>query len=177
MCTLVKVFENLRQKLRLSSYTPGAKTNILIWGCFLSTTMKSSVHLGLQSQENLVAHRNTNFEWLKTFFDVTLKLIVEQSLEILNVFAPKRVVKSTTFPNTQRTTSTQILKNVLISTFSFAIFDASHICNDSVMNNRSLTERKLSLLCRRYVTPGTDEADISFGNVALFFRLEIASRT
>ena len=57
---------------------------------------------------------------------------------------------------------------VMISTFSFAIFGASHICNDSVMSNRSLTERKLALLCRRYVTPGTDEADIGFGNVALF---------
>ena len=45
------------------------------------------------------------------------------------------------------------------------------------MNNRSLTERKSSLLCRRYVTPGTDEAGISFGNVALFFRLEIDERT
>ena len=58
----------------------------------------------------------------------------------------------------------------MISTFSFAIFGASHICDDSVVSNRSLTERKLSLLCRRCVTPGTDEADISFGNVALFLR-------
>ena len=38
------------------------------------------------------------------------------------------------------------------------------------MSNRSLTERKLSLLCRRYVTPGTEEADIRFRNVALFLR-------
>ena len=36
------------------------------------------------------------------------------------------------------------------------------------MSNRSLTERKLSLLCRRYVTPCTEEADISFRNVALW---------
>ena len=30
-----KVFENLRQKLRLSSYTFDAKTNVLIWGFFV----------------------------------------------------------------------------------------------------------------------------------------------
>ena len=58
----------------------------------------------------------------------------------------------------------------MISTVSVAIFGASPICNDSVMSNRSVTERKLSLLCRRYVTPGTEEADISFRNVALFLR-------
>ena len=61
-----KVFENLRKKLRLSSYTLDAKTNVLIWGLFTSTTMKSPVHLGLQYRENLVAHGNTDFE-LKTF--------------------------------------------------------------------------------------------------------------
>ena len=80
-----RVFENLRQKLRFSSYTLDAKTNVLIWGFFMSTTMKSSVHLGLQYKDNLVACRNTNFEELKTLFDITLRLIVEQSLEILGV--------------------------------------------------------------------------------------------
>ena len=74
-----------------------------------------------------------------------------------------------TFPNTQQSTSTQIPNHCRYFHFSFAILSASHICNDSVVSNRSLTERKLSLLCRRYVAPGTEEADISFGNVALFF--------
>ena len=40
-----KVLEKLRQKLRLSSCTLDAKTNVLISGLFMSTTMKSSVHL------------------------------------------------------------------------------------------------------------------------------------
>ena len=31
-----------------------------------------------------------------------------------------------------------------------------------------MTERKFSSLCRRYVTPCTEEADINFRNVALF---------
>ena len=54
-------------------------------GIILSTTIKSSVHLGLQYEENLVAYRNTNFEELQMLFDITLRLIVEQSFEILNV--------------------------------------------------------------------------------------------
>ena len=82
-----KVFDNLRQKLRLSSYTLDAKTNVLLWRPFMPTTMKSSVHLGLQYQENLTAYRNTDFEELKTLFDITQRLIVEQSFEILNVSA------------------------------------------------------------------------------------------
>ena len=51
----------------------------------MSTTMKSAVRVGLQYQENLVAFKNTNFEELKTLFDITLRLIVEQSSEILSV--------------------------------------------------------------------------------------------
>ena len=74
-----------------------------------------------------------------------------------------------TFPNTQRSTLHRLPIIVVISAVSVAMLSASHICNDSVMSYRSLTERKLSLLCRRYVTLGNEEADISFGNVALFF--------
>ena len=59
-----KVFENLRQKLLLISHTLDAKTNVLIWGLFLSTTMKSSVHLRLQYHENLVAYKFSNFKEL-----------------------------------------------------------------------------------------------------------------
>ena len=51
----------------------------------MSTTMKSAVRVGLQYQENLVAYKNTNFEELKTLFEKTLRLIVEQSSEILSV--------------------------------------------------------------------------------------------
>ena len=80
-----KVFENLRQKLHLRFCILDAKTNVLMWGLLMSTTMESSVHLGLQHQENLLAHKNTNFEKLKTLFDITLNLIVEQSFDVLNV--------------------------------------------------------------------------------------------
>ena len=53
--------------------------------CFMSTTIKSEVHFGREYQQNLIACRNTNFEELKTLFDITLRLIVGNSLEILNV--------------------------------------------------------------------------------------------
>ena len=42
------VFENLRQKLSLMENADvlNEKTNVLIWGLFMSTTMKASIHLG-----------------------------------------------------------------------------------------------------------------------------------
>ena len=54
-------------------------------GDFMSTTMKSAVHVGREYQQNLIACRNTNFEEIKTLFDITLKLIVENSFETLNL--------------------------------------------------------------------------------------------
>ena len=80
-----KVLESIRQKWRLSSYELDEKTNVLIWGLCVSTTMKASVHLGHYYNENLVACKNTNFKDLKTLFDITQRLILEQSVEILNV--------------------------------------------------------------------------------------------
>ena len=47
--------------------------------------MKASVHLGPSYDENLVACRNTNFDELKTLFDITQRLILEQSIEIQDV--------------------------------------------------------------------------------------------
>ena len=51
----------------------------------MSITMKSAVHLGREHQQNLIACRNTNFEEIKTLFDIPLRLIVENSFEILNL--------------------------------------------------------------------------------------------
>ena len=61
------------------------KTNVLIWGLFMSTTMKSAVRFGREYQQNWIACRNTNFEEIKTLFDITLRLIVDNSSEILNL--------------------------------------------------------------------------------------------
>ena len=51
----------------------------------MSTTMKAAAHLGPNYNDNLVTHRNTNFEELKTLFDITQRLIFNHGFEILNV--------------------------------------------------------------------------------------------
>ena len=53
------------------------KTNVLIWGLIMSTTMKSATHLGLEYDQNLIACQNTNFEGVKTLFEFYLRLIAE----------------------------------------------------------------------------------------------------
>ena len=45
--------------------------NTMIWELFMSTTKKALVHLGPSYNENLEVYRNTNFEELKTLFDIT----------------------------------------------------------------------------------------------------------
>ena len=48
--------------------------------------MKAAIHLGENSNDNLVTFRNTNFEALKTLFDITQKLILNQKHDIKHVF-------------------------------------------------------------------------------------------
>ena len=82
-----KVFKNLGHKLSRSENDEmfDLKTYVLIWELLMSTTMNSAVHLGREYQQNLIACRNTNFEELKTLLDITLRLIVENSVGILNL--------------------------------------------------------------------------------------------
>ena len=47
--------------------------------------MNSAIHLGLEYVQNLIACQNTNIEGIKTLFDISLRLIVENSFEILNL--------------------------------------------------------------------------------------------
>ena len=48
------------------------KTNVWIWGLFMSTAMKAAVRLALTYNENLEVFKNTNFARM---FDITQKLI------------------------------------------------------------------------------------------------------
>ena len=84
---LEKVFKNLRQKLNLAEEAPvlDLKTNVLIWGLFMSTTTKAAVHLGPNYKDIFEVYRNTNFEQLKNLFDITQRLILEHEADILNV--------------------------------------------------------------------------------------------
>ena len=82
-----KVFTNLRRKLNRTEDDDmfDLKTNVLIWGLFMSTTMKSAIHLGLDYDQNLIVCQNTNFEGIKTLFDISLRLIAVNPFDILNL--------------------------------------------------------------------------------------------
>ena len=70
---LEKVCKNLRQKLNLAEEAPvlDLKTNVLIWGLLVSTTMKAAVHVGPNYIDNSEVF--TNFMELHNLFDITLR--------------------------------------------------------------------------------------------------------
>ena len=51
----------------------------------MSTTMKAVIHLERIYNDNLFTYRNTNFEALKTLFNITQKLILNHKHEIKHV--------------------------------------------------------------------------------------------
>ena len=81
-------FQHLQKKLRI---TPGhstfaieaTKTNVLIWGLFISSSMKAAT--------NLVC-KNTNFEEIQVFFNITQKIMWEHSGAVLNVHTIVKVL-------------------------------------------------------------------------------------
>ena len=78
-----KVFANARQKLS----RPGedqmldVKVNVLIWW-LLSGTMRATIRLGENYKENLFSYRSADFKAFKTLFDMTQKLMLNQTHEI-----------------------------------------------------------------------------------------------
>ena len=52
---------------------------------FVSSSMKAAIHLGPNYLANLEVYKNTNFEDIQSLFNITQKLILEHSEEILNV--------------------------------------------------------------------------------------------
>ena len=85
-----KVFKNLRRKLNRTEewrdvWRPEDQ-RIDLGTDVMSTTKKSAIHLGLEHDENFWPHaRTTNFEGIKTLFDISLRLVAENSFEILNL--------------------------------------------------------------------------------------------
>ena len=61
------------------------KTKVLIWGLFMSTTVKAAIHLRPNYVEILEVYRNTNFEEIQDLFVTAQKLILDHQAEILNV--------------------------------------------------------------------------------------------
>ena len=51
----------------------------------MSATMKAAIHLGLDHNANLFTYKNADLEELKTLFDITQKLILEQKHKIKQV--------------------------------------------------------------------------------------------
>ena len=59
--------------------------NVLIWGMFMSSSMKAAIHLGPNYVVNSEIYKNTKFEEIESLFNVSQKLVMEHSGEILNV--------------------------------------------------------------------------------------------
>ena len=73
---MAKIFHFLQKKLGIvegySTFSMEAsKTNVLIWGIFMSSSMKAAIHLGPNYLANLEVYKNTNFEEIQTLFNIT----------------------------------------------------------------------------------------------------------
>ena len=87
---MTKVFHFLQKKF---GFTAGfstfaleaLKTNVLISGMFMSSSMKAAVHLEPNYLANLDNDKNTNVEEIQSLVNTTQKLILEHSEEILKV--------------------------------------------------------------------------------------------
>ena len=66
-----KVHSSARRKLgrQLEDDMLEVDVNMMIWGTFMSATMKAAVHLGQDDQGNLRTTKNTDFEKGKQLFD------------------------------------------------------------------------------------------------------------
>ena len=56
-----------------------------MWGMFMSSSMKAAIHLGPKYLANSEIHKNTKFDEIDSLFNITQKLVMEHSEEILNV--------------------------------------------------------------------------------------------
>ena len=82
-----KVFTNVRQKVNRpedDQKVLDQRVNVSKWGFVMSTPKKAAIHLGENCNDNLLAYGTTNFDALKTFFDITQKLILHPNPEIFH---------------------------------------------------------------------------------------------
>ena len=85
-----KIFQFLMKKLGVpegqeSFATEAYKNNIMMWGLFVSSTMKAAIHLGLNYEKNFEILRCRNFDNVGNLFTLTEILVKENSTEILSV--------------------------------------------------------------------------------------------
>ena len=84
---LVKVFRNLRKKLNLTEDSSmigieALKTNVLMWGLFMSATMKAAIHLGPNHIENLEVYRKSTTESEVISLDAGLRMDDVSALDV-----------------------------------------------------------------------------------------------
>ena len=63
---ITEVFHFLQKKLEITAglstlSVEALETNVLMWGVFISSSMKAVIHLGPNCLANLEVHKNTNF--------------------------------------------------------------------------------------------------------------------
>ena len=86
----VKVFQFVQERLGMpasgATFSMQAyQTNVLIWRMFMSSSMTAAIHLGPKYLTSSEFYKNTRFEEIESLFNITQKLIMEHSEEILNV--------------------------------------------------------------------------------------------
>ena len=121
-----KVFANVRQKLNRPEedqiVVDQKKVNVLIWEMkHVNNNESSDTSCGKNYNDNLFTYRNTNFEALKTLFDITQKLILNQKHEITHVSTME-------WQFTSWMRSTLLLDKVVKLSKTLV-----HICSDSVL--------------------------------------------
>ena len=87
---MTEIFHFLLKKLEIteaySTFSVAAlKTNVLIWGNVHVFVNKAAIHFGPNYLVDLEVYKNTNFEEILSLFNITQKLILQHSEEILNV--------------------------------------------------------------------------------------------
>ena len=70
-----------RATLSMKAY----KTNVLVWRMLMTSSMKAAIHLGPNYVSSSEIYKNTAFEDVESVFNITQKLVMEHSEEILNL--------------------------------------------------------------------------------------------
>ena len=113
------------------------KANILMWGLFMSSSMKAAIHLAPDHSKNLVVYKNMNFEEIQNLFCVTHKLLSEHSEEILYV----KPIEST---NPSWTRSRSLLSHDQVIKWTKAkvfVYSDSVLCLSKMLNPSEANER------------------------------------
>ena len=87
---MTKIFQHLQKKLVITAgyafvSMEALNTHGLIRRMFMSSSMNAAIRLGPNHLTNLEFYKNTNFEEIESLFNMTQKLMSEQTGEILNV--------------------------------------------------------------------------------------------